>query len=109
MASPSAKYSKSANRITSASASATHAVEPHNTIPTTKGISIAAVATRFQVMNRNPPNTPQGRLTAASEKLKGKERQKAAFGGRRTSLPAAGGPPLFQSNPRSNVQKFARG
>src|SRR5229473_2565542 len=107
MASPSAKYSKSANKIMSASASATHAVEPHNTIPTTKGISTAAVSTRFQVMNRNP-STPQGRLTVDTEKLKGKERQKAAFGGRRTSLPAAGGPPLFQSNAGSSVDNLRR-
>src|SRR5713226_7965181 len=99
MASPSAKYSKSANRIMSASASATHAVEPHNTIPTTKGISTAAVATRFQVMNLNPPNTPQGRLTVASEKAK----RKAVFGVRRSCLPAAGGPPLFRSNDGSSV------
>src|SRR5712691_9182620 len=98
MASPSAKYSKSANRIMSASASATHAVEPHNTIPTTKGISTAAVATRFQVMNRNP-STPQGRLTVDTEKLKGKERQKAAFGGRRTSLPAQAGRPFSNRTP----------
>src|SRR6266852_8611188 len=93
MASPSAKDSKSANRIMSASASATHAVEPHNTIPTTKGISTAAVATRFQVMNLNPPNTPQGRLTVASEKSKEKAKRKAVFGV----------PPLFRSNDGSSV------
>src|SRR5712692_2696041 len=92
MASPSAKYSKSANRIMSASASATHAVEPHNTIPTTKGISTAAVATRVQVMNRNP-STPQGRLTVASEKSKEKAKRKAVFGV----------PPLFRSNDGSSV------
>src|SRR6266849_1324175 len=59
MASPSAKYSKSASRVTSATASASRAVEPHKTIPTAKGISTAAVATRFQVIEReSPENSP---------------------------------------------------
>src|SRR5882762_6042400 len=49
IASPSAKYSNSA--------SATHAVEPHSTRPTTNGIKMTAVATRFQVMEKeSPPN-----------------------------------------------------
>src|ERR1700730_14981218 len=57
IASPSAKYSKSASTIMSASTSATHAVEAHKTIPTTNGIKTAAVATRFQVMKKeSPPN-----------------------------------------------------
>src|SRR6266436_6163699 len=38
-------------------ASATHAVEPHSTRPTTNGIKMTAVATRFQVMEKeSPPN-----------------------------------------------------
>src|SRR5258707_7439540 len=57
IASPSAKYSNSASTIISASASATHAVEPHSTRPTTNGIKMTAVATRFQVMEKeSPPN-----------------------------------------------------
>src|SRR6267378_2519236 len=52
MASPSAKYSKSASSVTSATARATIAVEPHTTKPTTNGIKTTAVATRFQVIEK---------------------------------------------------------
>src|SRR5450755_3010533 len=55
MASPSAKYSKRARSMTSASASATTAVEPHNTRPTTTGMSTAAVTILFQVMKGESP------------------------------------------------------
>src|SRR5260370_42566306 len=55
MASPKAKYSKSASRVTNPTASATIAVEPHKTIPTANGISTAAVATRFQVIEKESP------------------------------------------------------
>src|SRR5260370_28269263 len=55
MASPSAKYSNSASSVTSATASATIAVEPHTTKPTTNGINTAAVATRFQVIEKESP------------------------------------------------------
>src|SRR5260370_38930183 len=55
IASPSAKYSKSASTIISASASATNAVEPHSTSPTTTGIKTTAVATRFQIMKKESP------------------------------------------------------
>src|SRR5579864_2868573 len=71
MAPPSEKYSNSANKITSAKATATHAVEPHNTMPTTTGINTAAVATRFQVMNGGSSRL-HGRLTVEEQKLKGK-------------------------------------
>src|SRR5207244_2253098 len=53
----------------SASASATQAVEPHNTRPTTTGISTTAVATRFHVMRRSPPVTP----LASSHLMKGNQ------------------------------------
>src|SRR5258708_15370698 len=56
MASPSAKYSNSASSVTSATASATIAVEPHKTIPTAKGISTAAVTTLFQVIEKDSPD-----------------------------------------------------
>src|SRR6266478_4388293 len=55
IASPSAKYSNSASIVTKPTASATIAVEPHKTIPTTNGISTAAVATRFQVIEKESP------------------------------------------------------
>src|SRR6266571_2536210 len=55
MASPSAKYSNSASSVTSATASASNAVEPHKTSPTAKGINTAAVATRFQVIEMESP------------------------------------------------------
>src|SRR5713226_9009284 len=54
-ASPSAKYSNSASSVTNATASASRVVEPHNTSPTAKGISTAAVATRFHVIEKNSP------------------------------------------------------
>src|SRR6266702_100871 len=59
MASPRAKYSNSASRVTRARAIATIAVEPHNTRPTTKGISTAAVATRFHVIEEESPEKEQ--------------------------------------------------
>src|SRR5580704_15541690 len=52
MASPSAKYSKSARRMTSARPTAIAPVEPHKTRITTHGIRTAAVATRFQVIEK---------------------------------------------------------
>src|SRR6266404_4310222 len=55
IASPSAKYSNSASIVTNPTANATIAVEPHKTIPTTNGISTAAVATRFQVIEKDSP------------------------------------------------------
>src|SRR6266404_4415757 len=73
MASPSAKYSNSASTIISASTSATHAVEPHSTSPTTNGIKTTAVATRFQVMKKESPGRPHERLTAERGKIKEKE------------------------------------
>src|SRR5712664_5018634 len=58
MASPSAKYSNIASITTSATPSARMAVEPHNTRPTTNGISTAAVTTRFHVIeNESPANS----------------------------------------------------
>src|SRR5713226_2449669 len=59
IASPSAKYSKSASSITSAVASATIAVEPHKASPTTNGINTTAVATRFQVIEMDSPEKLQ--------------------------------------------------
>src|SRR3989442_10473279 len=59
MASPRAKYSNSASRVTKATARATIAVEPHNTRPTTTGISTAAVATRFHVIEEESPENEQ--------------------------------------------------
>src|SRR6266581_6140631 len=59
MASPRAKYSNSASRVTRARAIATIAVEPHNTIPTANGISTAAVATRFHVIEEESPEKEQ--------------------------------------------------
>ena len=56
MASPNAKYSKSASKMTRAVPIATEAVEPHKTSATTHGIKTAAVATRFQVIERDSPD-----------------------------------------------------
>src|SRR5712691_4368525 len=55
IASPSAKYSNNASSVTNPTANATIAVDPHNTVPTTNGISTAAVATRFQVIKKDSP------------------------------------------------------
>src|SRR6202158_6061871 len=59
MASPSAKYSKSASSVTRATASATIAVNPPTTKPTTNGIKTTAVATRFQVIEKESPQKLQ--------------------------------------------------
>src|SRR5438874_13804604 len=59
MASPSARYSKSASRVTRATPRETVAVEPHNTRLTTSGTSATAVATRFQVMKEESPENAQ--------------------------------------------------
>src|SRR5260370_20315021 len=59
IASPRAKYSNNASIVTSATASATIAVEPHTTKPTTNGINTAAVATRFQVIEKDSPENSQ--------------------------------------------------
>src|SRR6202051_3546610 len=68
MASPNAKYSKSASNITSASTSATTMVEPHKTRLTTTGINTAAVATLFQVMkDESPVEEPKHYLTLGGE------------------------------------------
>src|SRR5712664_2623360 len=56
IASPSAKYSNSASIVTNPTANATIAVDPHKTIPTANGISTAAVATRFQVIEKDSPD-----------------------------------------------------
>src|SRR5690242_3770542 len=56
MASPRAKNSKSARRMTSAMPRATKAVEPKNTSATTAGINTTAVATRFQVIEMDSPD-----------------------------------------------------
>src|SRR5260370_9728890 len=57
IASASAKHPNMASTIISASASATHAVEPHSTRPTTNGIKMTAVGTRCEVMEKeSPPN-----------------------------------------------------
>src|SRR5436309_379961 len=66
MASPRAKYSNSASRVTKATARATIAVEPHNTRPTTTGISTAAVATRFHVIEEESPEKEQLHLIISS-------------------------------------------
>src|SRR5580765_6409746 len=50
IASPSAKNSKRASKITSASDTATTAVEPFKIKATTPGINTTAVAIRFQVI-----------------------------------------------------------
>src|SRR5437870_5061980 len=55
IASPKAKYSNSASIVTNPTASATIAVDPHSTIPTTNGINTTAVATRFQVIEMESP------------------------------------------------------
>src|SRR6266478_9686830 len=55
IASPKAKYSNNASNVTSPTASATIAVDPHNTIPTTNGINTTAVATRFRVIEKESP------------------------------------------------------
>src|SRR5207245_9266866 len=59
MASPSAKYSKSASSVTRAMANETNAVEPDSTRPTTIGINTAAVTTRFQVIEKDSPENTQ--------------------------------------------------
>src|SRR6202158_2585093 len=59
IAPPSAKYSNSASSVTRAPASATIAVEPHATKPTTNGIKTTAVATRFQVIEKESPQKLQ--------------------------------------------------
>src|SRR5215469_12530375 len=64
MASPRAKYSQSARTVIAAVAMATTQVGVNNTRPTTTGINTSAVATRFQVMNRNSSRNlprPRGR------------------------------------------------
>src|ERR1700732_1922012 len=88
MASPSAKYSNSASTTISASTSATHAVEPHSTSPTTNGIKTTAVATRFQVMEKESPGRPHERLTADSQKLKEKDKTSLEWGGLAAALSA---------------------
>src|SRR6266849_4450238 len=67
MASPSAKYSNIASITTSATPSARMEVEPHNTRPTTNGISAAAVTTRFHVIERESP----ANLQASSHHIEG--------------------------------------
>src|SRR5579859_3826866 len=56
MASPRAKYSNKASKMTRAMPTASIAVEPHNTRPTTHGIRTKAVATRFQVIAMGSPD-----------------------------------------------------
>src|SRR5579859_5416389 len=55
MASPRAKNSNRASKLTSAMPMASIAVEPHKTSPTTHGIRTTAVATRFQVIAMGSP------------------------------------------------------
>src|SRR5579859_337438 len=55
MASPRAKNSNKASKMTRAMPIATIAVEPHSTRPTTHGIRTTAVATRFQVIAMGSP------------------------------------------------------
>src|SRR5436190_18447760 len=55
MASPKLKYSNNAIITTSAKARARTAVELHKASPTATGISSAAVATRFQVIEKESP------------------------------------------------------
>src|ERR1700686_5345278 len=70
IASPSAKYSKSARSITSASTSATTMVEPHKTRLTTTGINTAAVATLFQVTkDESPVLVPEHYITLRPENI----------------------------------------
>src|SRR5712692_346139 len=79
IASPRAKYSNNASMVTRATASATIAVEPHTTKPTTNGISTAAVATRFQVIEKESPQ----KLQASSHHIeRNKSRQRS-----RTDIP----------------------
>src|SRR6267378_6693727 len=59
IASPRAKYSKSASIVTRATASEIIAVEPHTTKLTTNGIKTTAVATRFQVIEMESPQKSQ--------------------------------------------------
>src|SRR5713101_8038786 len=65
-ASPSAKYSNSASR----------AVEPHNTSPTANGINTAAVATRFQVIEKDSPDKSR----ASSHHIKRNKSRPETFG-----------------------------
>src|SRR6266566_8485163 len=55
MASPRLKYSNNAIITTSAKARARTAVELHKASPTANGVSTAAVATRFQVIEKESP------------------------------------------------------
>src|SRR5260370_36633205 len=55
MASPNAKYSNNASNVTSATTSASRAVDAHKTIPTANGINTPAVATRFQAIVVDSP------------------------------------------------------
>src|ERR1700722_6657184 len=72
MASPSAKYSKSARNITSANTNATTMVEAQSTRLTTTGINTAAVATLFQVMkDKSPVLVPEHYITLRGENIKG--------------------------------------
>src|SRR3954447_19180118 len=74
MASPIEKYSTIARIVTIANAAATHAVGANNTSPTTTGINTTAVATRFQVIKRGSPRTPE-RTSHHIERRKSPPRQ----------------------------------
>src|SRR6266436_3620859 len=67
IASPKAKYSNSASIVTSATARASSAVDPHSTIPTTNGINTTAVATRFQVIEKDSPENRGLHLITSSQ------------------------------------------
>src|SRR6266481_7190684 len=82
MASPRAKYSNSASRVTKATARATIAVEPHSTRPTTTGISTAAVATRFHVIEQGSPGT----LGAPSHHIEGNKSRRTITNQRKDSF-----------------------
>src|SRR6266705_1617224 len=109
MASPRAKYSNSASRVASATARATIAVEPHNTRPTTTGISTAAVATRFHVIGEESPEKEQ----ASSHHIewnKSRSRRKGSDQRRRINdsphAPASREQLRFRGCRRSGVRAF---
>src|SRR5712672_3962656 len=79
MASPSAKYSNSASTMIRASTSATHAVEPHSTSPTTNGIRTTAVATRFQVMKKKSPRRTARKVNSRRSKVERKRGSKVRY------------------------------
>src|ERR1700720_830887 len=83
MASPSAKYSHRARTIIRPIASATQAVAHHSTTPTTIGISTTAVATRFQVMEKESPPKCAKKVNSRKSKVEKKIGREPGYYSRR--------------------------